>query len=241
MRRIELSNESGELCENAYMRMMSHVYFPESEVDREQGLLLYRAEMKRFQEVGENVYRPSEVFKALINILKGRMGQIHTCGCVAIAMCELDGQGKEMSLNTAAKMVSEMNGEYRKMDWVSYWDGEPIVQSKKTISSDRDVKEAFRVYKSVAHICCAMASLSEHLSPRHPLDRAPDVEGCIIATALFYQKKLQKAPRASHWDMWDLATNFPQDLQSFPPLLPSRTLIDLMFEPYNQLVAARQR
>ena len=240
MRRIDISNPDGTLHEDAYVRILAHCYFPESEVDRNQALILYKDEAARFRALGPDAYKVSKVFKSFVGTLAGPIGKYYACGWVAAAMCELDGQGHEMSLNTAARMVAEMNGEYRRLEWVDFWGTEPKVGHKKTISTERDIKQAFREYQSVAHICAASVTSGEHLDSIHPLDRAPDCEACLIATAAFYQKKLQKAPRSSQWNMWDIAESAPSELQYYPPLLPSRQLLDAVFEPYRALMTARR-
>lgn len=241
MRCIDLRNEFGRIHEDAYIRLMVYSYFPESETDRQQALALYAIERERFQSIGEQNYVVSATFKSLINKLSRQTGQIYTCGSVVLAMCELDGKGQEMSLNKAAKIVEEMNGEYRRIEWVSYFENEPTTKGMKTLSSIKDIKDAFRKYQSVAHFCAAWATTGEYLTPRHLFDRAPEAEACVIATAMFYQQKLARAPRAPYWNLWDVLTKTTDELRAYPPLLPSREVIDGVFAPYLELENARKK
>lgn len=234
MRSIELTGPDGKLKDDAFCLMLAHCFFPESEADREQALCLARMETERLKAVGREAYEVSEIAKSAIRIVDRRQGHLTLVGYVAIAMCCLDNAGEPMTIQGAAKVVSELAYELGTFEIEEFKDGKFVPRTMRANGDLADIKKLFRRYQSVAHICAARVTAAEYLEAIPFLERAPDAEACLIQTAAFFQMRLTKAKGYPDWDVWDLIRTRPVEIQEHPALMPSETHLHQLFTPYVQ-------
>lgn len=234
MRRIELSGADGSLRDEAYFLLMAHCFFPESEADREQAMWLVGHESKRLEALGLASYRPSEICQSAMQLVEKRQAQLSLAGYVAISMCCLDNAGDRMTIQGAAKVVSEFAYEYGELIFSTFKDGEPALRKLRANGDLADLKKIFRRYRSVSHICAARVACGEYLENLPFLERAPDAEACLIQTAAYFQGRLSKAEGWADWNAWDVLSTRPKEIMEHPALLPTEWHVRAIFEPFSK-------
>lgn len=232
-------DECGRLRGDAFYQLIVHCFFPASIEDREMALTMIRHEEARLQAVGADNYRMSQMTRDTLRAAQKRSAKLALCGYTALAMVSHDNAGKEMALQTAAKIVSELFYSVGKVHWVSWIADEPVERQMAASGDIADIKKAFRQYKSVAHICAARVAAAEYLAPMPFLERAPDAEACLIQTAAYFQGRLMKAAGSSDWQMWDVLTCRPAEIQEHPALIPSDETVMNIFRPWFEARPAK--
>lgn len=216
--------------------MMAHMYFPKSRADREQALLLLNHERERYERLGSE-YQSSDIVSAVVARVRKSEGQRYVAGLVAIAMVGLKLINKLDSLETASKIVSE------------YCYDNPIVNFSGGIGNDvqeftvkprtgpKNIRNAFRDFAPVAHICAANISSSSYLAPRSIFSRAPLAEACCIQTAAYFQMSLKDKFAKEQWRVLDVVGQLPASMQGIPALLPENQVSFALFDPYFSKVS----
>ncbi|SLN44232.1 hypothetical protein PEL8287_02241 [Roseovarius litorisediminis] len=218
MREIHLSDREHHLRDNAFLELDMYGIYPEDEASRQQAHFLTGHEAQRWKALGESNYSSSGLVKTVLADIRKSQGRRFTCGLVALSMCALDNAGKSMSLEKAAHVVTEFNNANDKVLFHFWRGGEWSEQDIRLIGDNAAIKQAFREYRSVAHIHAAGIVASEYLNLMQPFDRSMEADACFFATVLYFQHRLRKAKNFKDWNLWELRMSPPYPPEDYPPL-----------------------
>ncbi len=225
MRHIILSEDGIHPVEDAYHRLMSVCFFPESPRDQAQAHFIAWLEKDEFLRVPEGEYRPSEIFQATAQMIENRTAQLFGVGLVALAFIVLKANGYRPSLNRASIVASYSACEFGAITWRSGLDPTGKEKVKPVTGDAATLARLFRRYRSVAHICAARVSASGYLEHLHIWDQPPEVVGAMIQTSASIQVTLEETTDVSSWNLWDVKTYFPAELGHAPVLVPENGLL----------------
>lgn len=238
MRAISLSDAQGRLHDEAMFQLVVHGFFPDSEEDREMAMTMIRHERSRLSRVGPDAYKMSKLTCDALRKAENKNATMTLCGLTAIVMAGRGFMGQSMALKPSAEIVSELIYATGRVKWVSYVTGQPKEKSMKATGDASNIEKAFRKYRSVAHICAARVATAEYLAPLPLLERAPEAEACLLATAAWHQAALSRAPNFARWDVWDVLSTLPQEILSYPPLVPSEEVLCNIWRPWDERQSA---
>ena len=226
MRHVVLSEDGIHLVNDAYHRLLAVCFFPESPRDQAQALFIAKLESAEFLRVPEGQYRPSEILHVVAQLIEKRTAQLYSVGLVAISFLWLRRSGYTPSLNRASIIASCAACEFGRVTWRSGLNPGGQNKSKPVTGDAATVERIFRRYRSVAHICAARISASGYLEPTHLWDVTPEVTTAVIQTCASFQVALERATDVSKWNLWDVKTYFPTELNDAPVLVPEDDLFD---------------
>lgn len=225
VRHIILSDDGFHVAEDAYHRLFSVCYFPESPRDQAQALFIAKLERDEFQRVSEDQYKPSEIMQVAAQLVEKRTTQLYSVGLVAISFLWLKHSGFKPSLNRASIIASRSACEFGKITWRSSIRPKDHDKVKPVTGDAATVERLFRRYRSVAHICAARVSAGGYLEQVHLWDQTPEVTGAMIQTTASFQDALERATDVSSWNLWDVRRHFPAELGEAPVLVPDDDLL----------------
>lgn len=225
MRHIILSEDGIHPVEDAFHRLMAVGFFPESERDRTQAFFIAKVEKDEFDRVSEAEYQPSEIMRAVSDMIEKRAAQLYGVGLVALSYIWLKHTDYRPSLNRASIIASYSASEFGRIIWRAGLDPKGKHKTKPVTGDAATLAQLFRRYRSVAHICAARVSAGGYLTDLHLWDQPPEVTGAIIQTSASFQLALEGATDTSGWNLWDVKRYFPAELGQAPVLKPDDDLL----------------
>lgn len=232
MRVVNLSDGPNHIRDNYITELEIYTIYPEDADSREQALLLLNHEHQKWRTVGHEEYASSALVETLLTSYRGTASRRFLCGAVAIAMCALQNAGRPVSLESAADIVAEFANTKGKLPFSFWQNGEWIEQPKALIGDRQKLKQAFRQYRSVAHMLAAWVASGEYVDLQRPFDRGPEADACMLHTAAYYQCRLSKVHNFSDWNLWHIAATPPFAMGDYPPFEPSQDLIVWLLQPW---------
>lgn len=230
MQKINLSDRPNHIRPYAALELKARAALPENDGSYEQALLLLETEYKRWKQTGE--YNPSWLTQKVITALDKQATQRFVAGLVGVAMFMLPYFGKRRSLENASSVVSEYANAVGKSAF-AFWNGAGWTEDNKRIVGDLStIKQHFRRYRSVAHICAAEVTCSGYLTPRQPFEQAPEADACFIHTCLMFQSDFRKVANFSDWNLFEIQLSPTPEFSKAVSLVPDRDTVVNLFGPW---------
>lgn len=224
--------ENGLLARDAAILLKIHASFPKDIDSVAQAMSLFDDERHRWFCLGPYRYSPTAFSETARDAIHRQAGQRAIAGLVGVALTALDNAGQSMSLNLAAKVVSEFSYKHGKMEML-FWKDRTWRKDSKLLTGDRpSVAKIFRKYRSVAHIVAAEICSQEYLLPPHPFQNAPDADASFVATAIYFQLRLKKAGSFDDWGLREISLPPHEFCETYAPLLPTKELTQSLIGPW---------
>lgn len=230
MTTLLVSDDGVTLREDAIFQYLATCFFPDCPRDVDQAAYIMFVEKKHAEKVGAAAYTDGQVSRKLQDAILKKYARVSLAGTVAIVMCHHEAQGKRMSLNSAANIVSEFAYRLGKAT-ISLPNLDGTWQERRMAAPAdlADVKKIFREFQSVAHMLAALVALPDDVAGTHIFQCPTREVSRILQTAAHFQQHLMKYEGSKRWKLVEVASVLPECVRGHPPYLPSADLIAGIF------------
>lgn len=217
--RIDLSEDGENLHPLAYYACHAFMFFPNCAASRDQAIGIADSEVTRREEDPSS--QLSDIAHTSTMAVKKQAGKRETVGWVAMAMALAQRYGVSRALEVCSSVVSERVLSSKQAGTFDFWfHSKHGLQSgsQNLISGATNIQNAFREYRSVAHLCAANLWAGRHAEEGDFFIRRPDYEAQFLATAAAFQRELSGLYRERRWPMLDINGALPpavRDIEHF--------------------------